>query len=77
MKEIDLEMQADDKYVEKLLDNISALEKELDFLKNQAPREIRRGGAFSSQEEIDDAIAQTEKELLILRAKYKIIRRRK
>ena len=77
MKEIDLEMQADDKYVEKLLDNISALEKELDFLKNQAPREIRKGGAFSSQEEIDDAIAQTEKDLTLQRAKYKIIRRRK
>lgn len=77
MKEIDLEMQEDDKYAEKLHDNISALEKELDFLKNQAPREIRKGGAFSSQEEIDDAIAQTEKELLLDRAKYKVIRRRK
>ena len=77
MKEIDLEMQEDDKYAEKLYDNISALEKELDFLKNQAPREIRKGGAFSSQEEIDDAIAQTEKELLLDKAKYKVIRRRK
>lgn len=69
----DVEFEQD--YVDKLKKNISDLEKELDFLKNTAPKEIRRGGAFDSQEEIDDAVKATERELDLQRAKYNIIKR--
>lgn len=69
----DVEFEQD--YVDKLERNISDLEKELDFLKNTAPKEIRRGGAFDSQEEIDDAVKATERELDLQRAKYNIIKR--
>ena len=65
----------DPTYTDKLMKDIKALRDELDFLKNQAPREIRKGGAFDSQEEIDDAIKSTERELNRLEAKYKIITR--
>lgn len=69
------DVQFEDGYVDKLKRNISDLEKELDFLKNTAPKEIRRGGAFDSQEEIDDAVKATERELDLQRAKYNIIKR--
>ena len=69
------DVQFEQGYVDKLKKNISDLEKELDFLKNTAPKEIRRGGAFDSQEEIDDAVKATERELDLQRAKYNIIKR--
>ena len=69
------DVQFEDGYVDKLKRNIADLEKELDFLKNTAPKEIRRGGAFDSQEEIDDAVKATERELDLQRAKYNIIKR--
>ena len=74
MSNLDLELQ-DPEYIKKLEKNIKALEDELDFLRNQAPKEIRKGGNFDSQEEIDDAIKQTERELAREQAKYKIIER--
>ena len=74
MSNLDLELQ-DPEYIKKLEKNIKALEDELDFLRNQAPKEIRKGGNFDSQEEIDDAIEQTERELAREQAKYKIIER--
>ena len=74
MSNLDLELQ-DPKYIGKLEKNIKALEKELKFLRNQAPKEIHKGGAFDSQKEIDEAIEQTERELAREQAKYKIIKR--
>ena len=77
VKEIDIEMQEDSHLEDKLKKDIDALNNELNFLKNQAPREIKAGGAFESQEEIDDAIKATEREKDRLVAKYKIIMRGK
>lgn len=74
MSDLDLDLQ-DPKFTDKLEKNITALKDELDFLKNQAPKEIRRGGAFDSQEEIDDAIKETDRELAREKAKLAIIRR--
>lgn len=65
----------DPDYRKRLEDNIHALEREVDFLENQAPKEIRRGGAFDSQEEIDDAIKDTQRELNRELAKLRIIDR--
>lgn len=72
MSNLDLDLQ-DPHYIEKLQKEIDALEDEIDFLKTQAPHEIRRGGAFDSQEEIDDAIEATERELNRSKAKMAII----
>lgn len=77
MSDLAFDVEFEQDYVDKLKRNISYLEKELDFLKNTAPKEIRRGGAFDSQEEIDDAIKATEREKDRLVAKYKIIMRGK
>lgn len=75
MSDLDLDTQ-DPKFIENLEKNIQALEDELEFLENQAPKEIRRGGAFDSQEEIDAAIDETIRELKRERAKLAIIQRR-
>lgn len=74
MSELDLDLQ-DPEYINKLIKNIKALEDEINFLTNQAPKEIRKGGAFDSQEEIDDAIEQTNRELAREKAKLAIIKR--
>lgn len=66
----------DPQYINKLKNNIQALKRELHFLRYQAPREIRKGGAFDSQEEIDEAITTTERELNREEAKLAIIQRR-
>ena len=75
MSDLDLDTQ-DPKFIENLEKNIQALEDELEFLENQAPKEVRRGGAFDSQEEIDAAIDETVRELKRERAKLAIIQRR-
>lgn len=46
---------------------------ELKYLKNQAPKEINRGGSFDSQLDIDEAIAEVEAEIADLERKYKIV----
>ena len=75
MSELDIERQEDPELLDHLRKEIDDLNNELDFLKNQAPKEIRRGGAFDSQYEIDDAIKATERELKRTTAKYKILLR--
>ena len=75
VKDIDVGLYEDPEYRKKLVSNIEALRSEIDFLTNQAPREIRRGGAFDSQEEIDDAIEDTQRELNRELAKLRIIDR--
>ena len=74
MSELNLDLQ-DPTYIERLQKNIDALENEMEFLINQAPKEIKRGGAFDSREEIEDAIKATERELKRDKAKMAIIRR--
>ncbi len=73
MSELDIERQEDENLKDKLTKNIKALIDELKFLKEQAPKEIKKGGAFDSQEEIDDAVASTERELKREEAKLKIL----
>ena len=75
MSELDIERQEDPELLDHLRKEIDDLNNELDFLKNQAPKEIRRGGAFDSQYEIEDAIKATERELKRTTAKYKILLR--
>ena len=75
VKEIDIDLR-DPRYIDKLKDSIQALRREIHFLKYQAPREVRKGGAFDSQEEIDEAISTTERELRREEAKLAIILRR-
>lgn len=76
MSELDIDLKYGENFVEKLKRNIEDLEKEVKFLKTQAPREIRKGGAFDSQEEIDDALEATIRELNREKAKLAIIERR-
>ena len=63
----------DPDYRKRLEDNIHALEREVDFLENQAPKEIRRGGAFDSQAEIDAAMQDVMRELNKERYKLRIL----
>lgn len=74
MSDLDIDIR-DPEFVERLEKNIAALESELSFLKDQAPKEIHKGGAFDSQEEIDDAIDMTQRELQRERAKLAIVKR--
>ena len=77
MSDLDIERQEDEELADKLEASIKALRDELKFLKEQAPKEIRKGGAFDSQEEINDAIASTERELRREEAKLKILAKAK
>ena len=75
MSELDIERQENSELLDKLRKDIDDLNDELEFLRETAPKEIRRGGAFDSQAEIDDAIEATERELKRTIAKYKILLR--
>ena len=75
MSELDIERQENSELLDKLRKDIDDLNDELNFLRETAPKEIRRGGAFDSQAEIDDAIEATERELKRTIAKYKILLR--
>lgn len=71
---IDIENEGGkDKLKAKLFRNIQALESEIDFLENQAPREINAGGNFDNQAEIDKALEETRKALNKEKAKYSIL----
>ena len=75
MSELDIERQENSELLDKLRKDIDDLNDELEFLRETAPKEIRRGGAFDSQAEIDAAIEATERELKRTTAKYKILLR--
>ena len=72
MSDLNIDLM-DDKFIDKLKGDIDALQDELKFLQTQAPKEIKKGGAFDSQEEIDEAIDAVENALKVARAKYKIV----
>lgn len=77
MSELDIEAQeagGQDELVQKLQYEVGKLKKELDFLTKQAPREVSKGGAFDSQEEINDAVAATERALRTAQLKLSILR---
>ena len=79
VKEIDIEdieeFDPEEEYslLHKYVRDIDALKRELRFLKYQAPREIKKGGAFESQEEIDFAIKETEIALDEKENKYQVL----
>ena len=77
MSDLDLDIQeAGDKdaLITKLEYNVKKLRQEIYFLTKQAPREIGKGGAFDSQEEIDDALKATERALNRAELKLGILR---
>jgi len=76
MSDLDIEVQeagGKANWLRRADKEIDHLESELEFLKNQAPREMRIGGAFDNVEEIEDAVAATEAELEDWRNKRKVI----
>ncbi len=76
ISDLDVEIQETgyDELIDKIQRNIDDLEREERFLTRQAPREIGKGGNFDSQEEIDSALAATQRELERERAKLAIVR---
>lgn len=77
MSDLDAEIRDSegiDKLIYKTERNVKALEDEIHFLTTQAPREIQRGGAFDSQEEIDEALYETRKALDKEKAKLRVLK---
>ena len=76
VSDLDVEIQETgyDELIDKIQRNVDDLEKEERFLTKQAPREIGKGGNSDSQEEIDDALKATRRELERERAKLAIVR---
>ncbi len=77
MSDLDLDVQeAGDKdtLITKLEYDVKKLRQEMHFLTKQAPREVGKGGAFDSQEEIDDALKATERALNRAELKLSILR---
>lgn len=80
MSDLDLEVKelgGSDALIEKIEKHIAALQSELSFLSDIAPREIGVGGNFDSQKEIDEAIKATEEQLHKEQAKLSVLRRGK
>ncbi len=76
MKEIDLEIQEAggvDAYIEQLESQLRNISREMRFLRGQARREMKAGGAYDSVDEINDALKATEKEYNEVHKKYDYI----
>lgn len=76
MKEIDLEIQEAGgvgAYIDSLESRLRDLSKEMRFLRGQARREMKAGGAYDSVDEINDALKATEREYNEVRKKYDYI----
>ena len=76
MKEIDLEVQEAggvDAYIDSLESQLRSLSREMRFLRGQARREMKAGGAYDSVDEINDALKATEREYNEVRKKYDYI----
>lgn len=76
MKEIDLEVQEAggvDAYIDSLESQLRNISREMRFLRGQARREMKAGGAYDSVDEINDALRATEKEYNEVRKKYDYI----
>lgn len=80
MSDLDLdvkELGGSDALIERIEKHIAALQSELSFLSDIAPREIGAGGNFDSQKEVDEAIRATEEQLHKEQAKLSVLRRGK
>lgn len=76
MKEIDLEIQEAggvDAYIDSLESQLRNISGEMRFLRGQARREMKAGGAYDSVDEINDALKATEREYNEVRKKYDYI----
>ena len=76
MKEIDLEIQEAggvDAYIDSLESQLRNISREMRFLRGQARREMKAGGAYDSVDEINDALKATEREYNEVRKKYDYI----
>lgn len=76
MKEIDLEIQEAggvDAYIDSLESQLRDISREMRFLRGQARREMKAGGAYDSVDEINDALKATEREYNEVRKKYDYI----
>ena len=76
MKEIDLEVQEAggvDAYIDSLESQLRDISREMRYLRGQARREIKAGGAYDSVDEINDALKATEREYNEVRKKYDYI----
>ena len=76
MKEIDLEVQEAggvDAYIDSLESQLRKISREMRFLRGQARREMKAGGAYDSVDEINDALKATVKEYNEVRKKYDYI----
>ncbi len=79
MKDLDIDLKnsrSKEELIEKLEKHIAALQSELSFLQDYAPREIGRGGTFDSMEEIEEAIKLTETALAKESAKVTVLKGR-
>lgn len=80
MSDLDIEAKelgGNDVLAEKIEKHIAALQSELEFLLDVAPREVGAGGNFDSQKEIDEAVKATEEQLHKEQAKLSVLRRGK
>lgn len=77
MSEIDLEIKdigGKENYIKKLEKDISKLEKWINFLKVEAPKQVKmKISNFDTQEEVDEAIDEANEELTEKKAKLKFI----
>lgn len=76
LKEIDLEVQEAGgvgAYIDSLESQLRGLSREMRFLRGQARREMKAGGAYDSVDEINDALTATVKEYNEVRKKYDYI----
>lgn len=77
MKDLSIDVEnagGKEKLALKLEKELAALDSELSFLTDIAPREIGRGGAFDSMDEIEAAKAGVKEERALALAKIKILR---
>ena len=73
---IDLEVQEAggvDAYIDSLESQLRDISREMRYLRGQARREIKAGGAYDSVDEINDALKATEREYNEVRKKYDYI----
>lgn len=61
-----------DIYINQLTKEIAELKSQLEYLETYAPREIGRGGAYDSQQEISEAIDEIMKELTEIQLKLSL-----
>lgn len=77
MKEIDIEMQdagGKEAYIKQLENELKTVRAERHYLDTIARSQVNRGGAYDNEEEVNEAIAEYDKDIASLEAKLKIVR---